>query len=372
MIELAGTYATAKVFSDTVEEYALQQILMLLNQPSFADSTVRIMPDVHPGKVGTIGFTSTVTSGVMPNVVGIDIGCGITIAQLKNARPDFKKIDTVIRENVPAGFQIRKKPHRFISQFDPEQLYCFRHINKDKMQSSLGTLGGGNHFIELDVDNSGNYYLAIHSGSRHLGKEVTDFYLRSGQRHLKEQGVNLPYELTWLSGTLKDDYIHDILIVQDFARLNRDAIIDEICKGMKWKVENSYCCAHNYIDIVGDKPILRKGAISAKLNERVVIPINMRDGIILGRGKGNIDWNESAPHGAGRIMKRSDVRSHFTVSMYKQAMKGIYSSCISKDTLDEAPFAYRGLDEITHAVTDTVYIEDILKPIYNFKAGSED
>lgn len=239
-----------------------------------------------------------------------------------------------------------------------------------KAAISLGTLGGGNHFIEVDRAEDGSLYAAIHSGSRHVGKEVTEYYLREGQKELKRKGITVPYEMTYLEGTLMENYLHDLQIVQDFAAWNRRAILDELAKGMKWKVEDFWSISHNYIDTFGEEAVMRKGAISARAGETVVIPVNMRDGIILGKGVGNPDWNCSAPHGAGRLMKREDVRQRFTVSRFKAEMKGIYCSCIGRDTLDEAPFAYRGLEEIREAISDTAVIEKILKPVYNFKAGS--
>ena len=214
-------------------------------------------------------------------------------------------------------------------------------------------------------------YVVLHSGSRHLGKEVTEYYLNEGQQHIKAQGLQIPHELTWLDGALKEDYLHDLQIVQQFAELNREIMLDELVKGMKWKVADSYSCIHNYVDFSEDVPMLRKGAISAKQNEQVIIPINMRDGILLGYGLGNTDWNNSASHGAGRIMKREDIKQHYTVSTYKAEMKGIYSTCIGKDTLDEAPFAYRPVDEISEVIKDTVNIKKRIRPVYNFKAGGQ-
>lgn len=280
----------------------------------------------------------------------------------------------MIRDNVPSGFMTRKKIHRFAEDFDFDSLYCAKSIRKGKALYSLGTLGSGNHFIEVDKDANGNLFVVVHSGSRHLGKEVTEYYLNKGQQLLKEQGITISYELTYLEGTLMEQYLHDLMIVQDFATLNREIILDELCKGMKWKVLDSYSCIHNYVESsttsYNGLSILRKGAISAKLGEKVIIPINMRDGILLGTGLGNEDWNASAPHGAGRILKREDVKSNFTVSNYKKEMKGIYSSCIGPDTLDEAPFAYRSIEEIQEVIQDTVTITNVIKPIYNFKAGS--
>ena len=279
-------------------------------------------------------------------------------------------------DNDPSGFSIRKKPSPQAIDFDFSVLRCGRHIQKNKALLSLGTLGGGNHFIELDQDSEKNTYLVVHSGSRHLGQEVTEYYLREGQRLLKEKGINIPYELTYLQGQLMEDYLQDLEIVQAYAALNREIIVREICSGMKWKILDTHSCIHNYVDTSSEavnklgSPILRKGAISAKENERVIIPINMRDGILLGLGLGNENWNYSAPHGAGRIMKRQEVKDNYTLSVYKKAMKGIYSTCIGRETLDEAPFAYRDIDEIAEAITETVTIQKIIRPIYNYKAGN--
>lgn len=369
-----GVFASAKIFTDDVEDYAVAQIEMLCNNETAKGSKIRVMPDVHPGKVGTIGLTMTVGETILPNLVGIDIGCGITLTRLKQKKTEFQKLDTVIRENVPAGYSVRKKPHRFSMDFDFTRLRCCQSLNLEKARMSLGTLGGGNHFIELDQDEDGNMYVAIHSGSRHLGKEVTEYYLRQGQQLLKEKGISVPYEMTMLSGSLKDDYLYDQQIVQEYAALNRAVILDELVKGMKWKVQDSFSCSHNYIEMnAGDSElperVLRKGAISAKKGETVVIPINMKDGILLGIGKGNTDWNCSSPHGSGRILKRDDVKNQHTVSEFKKEMKGIYSSCIGKGTLAESPFAYRGVSQIREAVKDTVEITKRLKPVYSFKAG---
>jgi len=250
-------------------------------------------------------------------------------------------------------------------------LHCGKHIRADKAALSLGTLGGGNHFIELDKDDEGNLYVVIHSGSRHLGKEVTEYYLKKGQEYLKEKGFEVPYETTWLEGELMEEYLHDLQIVQKFAVLNREIILDEMVRGMKWNVVDSFSCIHNYVEDDGTERLLRKGAISAKAGEKVVIPINMREGLILGTGLGNAEWNHSAPHGAGRILKREDVKNSYTVSQYKAAMKGIHSVSVGADTLDEAPFAYRRLEEIQEVIGDTVEIQNVIHPVYNFKAGGE-
>lgn len=382
METINGIYTSADIFTirnkdHATDAYAIAQLQMLCDNEVSKGSIIKVMPDVHPGKVGTIGLTMTIGDKIMPNLIGIDIGCGMTLAKIKCKKVEFQKLDTVIRENVPSGATIRSKAHNWADDFEFEKLLCYKHIQLNKAKQSLGTLGSGNHFIELDKDTNGNTYIVIHSGSRHLGKEVTEHYLSEGQKYLKAKGINIPYELTYLEGTLKEQYLHDLLIVQDYATLNREIMIDELVKNMKWKVLDQYDCVHNYIDAsnetleVSSAPLLRKGAISAKENEDVIIPINMRDGIILGKGLGNKAWNCSAPHGSGRIMKREDIKSHFTVSAYKSEMKGIYSSCIGKDTLDEAPFAYRNVNDIAEVIGETVKIEKIITPIYNFKTGGD-
>jgi RNA-splicing ligase RtcB len=374
MKTITGAATSAIIFNtnsakNSIDDYALAQLQNLCDNPAFNGCQIRVMPDVHPGKVGTIGFTSTLGRRIMPNIIGVDIGCGMTLARVKGKIREFQKLDSVIRENIPSAFSIRKDVHYKAMDFELSELCCYKHVQKKKALLSLGTLGGGNHFIEVDSDDEGNAYLVIHSGSRHLGQEVTTFYLREGQRALQNSGIEIPYELTYLEGEIMEHYLHDLAIVQRFAALNREIILSEICKGMKWKVQETFSCVHNYVDFKSDIPMIRKGAISAKKGEAVIIPINMRDGIILGTGLGNAEWNCSAPHGAGRIMKREDVKANFTVSSFKREMKGIYSSCINKDTLDEAPFAYRGIDEIKEVIGETVTIDKVIQPIYNFKAG---
>lgn len=381
MKTINGVYSSANIFTtqnekNAIDNYAIQQLQMLCDNPVSENCRIRVMPDVHPGKVGTIGLTMTVGSKIMPNLIGIDIGCGMTLGEIKGNKVEFQKLDTVIRDNIPAGFSIRKKPHRFAADFDFERLYCFKHIRLDKALLSLGTLGGGNHFIELDKDEEKHIYIVIHSGSRHLGKEVTEYYLNEGQKMLSAKNISVPYELTYLEEYLMQKYLHDLQIVQEYASLNRKIILDELVKGMKWKLTDTYSCIHNYMDSSKEtldtfgSPILRKGAISAKKEEAIIIPINMRDGIILGKGLGNAEWNYSAPHGSGRIMKREDIKNNFTLSAFKSEMKGIYSTCIGRDTLDEAPFAYRNVEDISEVIQDTVEIQKIIRPIYNYKAGN--
>nr|WP_026670688.1 RtcB family protein [Butyrivibrio sp. AE3006] len=376
MTQITGKYTDAKIMcmgdiaEGNVDQYAIAQVKMIADTEAATGSKICVMPDVHPGKVGPIGLTMTVKDAVLPALIGIDIGCGMSMAAIGKVRKDFQKLDTVIRDNIPVGFKSRNTIHRDAGEFDPGWLRCAKHIRQDKAMLSLGTLGGGNHFIEIDVDEDGEGYLIIHSGSRHLGKEVAEYYMETGHKHLKKQGIEVPYEMTFLTGELLADYLHDIQFVQEYAALNRQIMIKEICKGMKWKIEDQQSCIHNYIEETENGAILRKGAISAKKDEEVIIPINMRDGVILGKGKGNAEWNCSAPHGAGRLSTREQAMNSHTVSEFKASMKGIYSSCISKDTLDEAPFAYRDIDYIRQAVEDTVEITKILKPVYNYKGGN--
>lgn len=356
-----------------IEDYAVAQIQALCDNPVTEGCRIAVMPDVHPGVVGTIGYTQTVGRAIMPSVVGQDLGCGMLLANVKGRIKDWQRLDTVIRDKVPSGYDIRTGVHHMAETMDLEALHCCRHIQEDKALRSIGTLGGGNHFIEVDVDDEGQAYLIIHSGSRHLGKEVTDHYLAEGHRRLADRGIDVPYELTYLDGGLMQEYLDDIQIVQAFAELNRRVICQEIVRNMKWKILDEYSCIHNYVESAETSycglPIIRKGAISAASGERVIIPVNMRDGVILGTGLGNDEWNQSAPHGAGRIMSRENVKESFTVSQFRKAMKGIYTSCVGADTLDEAPFAYRGLDDIQQAIGETVRIDKVIRPVYNFKAG---
>ena len=329
------------------------------------------MPDVHPGMVGPIGLTMTIGNRVIPNLLGVDIGCGMSLVQLKDKRIEFQKLDKVIREKIPSGFAVRNNVHHKAEDFDFQRLNCCKHINTDKARVSLGTLGSGNHFIEGDKDENGNLFIVVHTGSRHLGKEVTDYYLREGAKILKTKGQEVPYPMTWLEGELKEQYLADVRVVQEYAELNREIILTEIVKGMKLKPLEEFSSVHNYIDMTGDVAILRKGAISAKEGEKVIIPINMKEGILLGKGKGNGEWNCSAPHGSGRRLRRDEVKNHYTVSSFKNEMKGIHCTCIGTDTLDEAPFAYRGLEQILEYIDETVEVTSVLKPVYSFKGGGK-
>ena len=367
MKTVKGIYAEAKIFTDDVEDYAQAQVKMICDNEIADGSTIRMMPDIHPGKVAPIGLSMTVTDKVIPQLLGVDIGCGMTCVKLNKNHVEFQKLDRVIRENVPSGFAIRIEPHRMAEEFSYGELHCIRHINRAKADRSLGTLGGGNHFIELDQGGDGSLHLVVHTGSRHLGEEVAEYYTKLASTCLKEQGMEVPYYMSYLEGDNKAAYLEDVQVIQQYAEWNRQIIVREILKGMKWKALEQFSVPHNYLD---DSGILRKGVISARQGEAVVIPANMRDGVILGIGKGNADWNYSAPHGSGRKLKREDVKNQYTVSEFKKEMKGIYSSCVGADTLDEAPFAYRSIGNIVEQIRDTVEVTEILKPVYNFKAGS--
>lgn len=401
MIEVKGNYNEAKVYTESIEDIAINQIKDLCNQEFTKGSKIRIMPDVHAGAGCTIGTTMTITDKVVPNLVGVDIGCGMETIQIKNSRIELEKLDKLIYEKIPSGFHIRETAHRYNDEIDLSKLKCKKEgkINIDRAIKSLGTLGGGNHFIEADKDDEGNIYIVIHSGSRHLGLEVATFYQEEGYKALngnakedvtkliqeykesgrdkeiqqamnelnKRIGTDIPKQLAYVSGQMFEDYIHDMKIVQQFAMLNRKAMMDEIIKGMKLKVNEEFTTIHNYIDT--DSMILRKGAVSAKKGEKLLIPINMRDGSLICIGKGNEDWNNSAPHGAGRLMSRNTAKNTFTVSEFKKVMKSIYTTSVNADTLDECPMAYKNIEDIVNNIHETVDIVHQIKPIYNFKAG---
>ena len=367
MKTVKGIYAEARIFTEDVEGYAEAQVKMICDNEVARGSRICLMPDIHPGKVGPIGLAMTVTDKVIPQLLGVDIGCGMTCVELNKEHAEFQKLDRVIRENVPSGFAIRREQHHLAEGFPYGELRCARHIHRQKAERSLGTLGGGNHFIELDRGTDGKLYLVVHTGSRHLGEELAEYYTKLASASLKRRGLEIPYYMSYLEGEEKESYLEDVQVIQDYAEANRQIIVREILKGMKWKAADQFSVAHNYLD---DSGMLRKGAIAAGKGDRVIIPANMRDGIILGIGLGNADWNNSAPHGSGRRLKREDVKERYTVSDFKKEMDGIYSSCVGADTLDEAPFAYRSIEEIAGQIRDTVRITEILKPVYNYKAGS--
>ena len=372
MIVLEGKYNQAVVYADELEASAQEQIIQLCSQPFVQGSRIRIMPDVHAGAGCTIGTTMTVTDKVVPNLVGVDIGCGMETTRLTDTRLELQRLDKVIRQKIPAGFAIRDKAHDYSQQIDLSALRCAKaaKLKLDRAYNSLGTLGGGNHFIEVDQDEDGALYLVIHSGSRHLGLEVAKYYQNLAYQLLAEeerQGINRA--LAYLSGEALADYLHDMRLVQQFAVLNRKAMTKEILRAMKLEAESSFTTIHNYIDL--ETQILRKGAVSAKSGEQLLIPINMRDGSLVCAGLGNIEWNCSAPHGAGRLMSRSEAKNSFTVSAFKKAMQGIYTTSVGAATLDECPMAYKGMEDIVKNIGPTARIEAVVKPIYNFKAGEE-
>ena len=360
-----------KIFTDNIEPQALDQIYTLIKQPAFRDCKVRIMPDVHAGKGCVIGFTADLGDKAIPNIVGVDIGCGMETIRLRNRHLEPAKLDKLIYEKIPSGFHIREKAHKLNDDIDLTQLRCLRpaRINLDRAVRSLGTLGGGNHFIEADKDDEGRLYVVIHSGSRHLGLEVAEYYQEQAWRSLNGMRPEIPQPLAPCRGELMEDYIHDMKIVQRFAMLNRKAMMDELIRGMKFKVEEEFTTIHNYIDT--DAMILRKGAVSARKGEKLLIPVNMRDGSLICTGKGNEDWNFSAPHGAGRLMSRRKARETYTVSQFKKEMAGIFTTSANAQTLDECPMAYKDMADIVDNIGDTAEIECVIRPIYNFKAGEE-
>jgi len=401
MIILNGKYNSAKVFTDNIEQDAIAQIIAFCSQPMSEGAQIRIMPDVHAGAGCTVGTTMTITDKVIPNLVGVDIGCGMETVRLKEKHIELQKLDKLIYEKIPSGFAIREKPHRYGEKIDLTELYCYKHIYPLRAEKSIGTLGGGNHFIEADKGEDGSIYIVIHSGSRHLGVETAKFYQNEAYRRLnkssdkeaaeliarlKAEGrekqiqselkklantktTDVPKHLAYCEGELFEQYIHDMKIVQKFAMLNRQAMMDEIIKGMHLHVEEQFTTIHNYIDT--DTMILRKGAVSAQAGEKLLIPINMRDGSLICTGKGNGDWNCSAPHGAGRLMSRSQAKQSFTVSEFKKQMAGIYTTSVNAQTLDECPMAYKSMEDIVDNIGDTVEINEVIRPIYNFKAGEE-
>lgn len=366
MVEVRGKFNTAIIYTENVEEEAKKQIETLCDQEFTRGSKIRVMPDVHYGIGCTIGTTMTIEDKVVPNLVGVDIGCGIEVIRLKNRNIELEKLDKLIYKRIPSGFNIRKNEHRLNETIDLDGLKCRGKVNLPRARRSIGTLGGGNHFIEANKDSKGNLYIVVHSGSRHLGYEVARLYQEEAYRSLKND-LDIPKALAYASGQLFDDYIHDMKIVQDFAKLNRKAMVDEIIQGMKFDVEDQFTTIHNYIDT--ENMILRKGAVSAQEGEKLLIPINMRDGSLICLGKGNKDWNYSAPHGAGRIMSRRQAKSTFTLKEYRKTMEGIFTTSVNRATIDECPLAYKPMDEIIQNVSDTVEVVEKLVPIYNFKAG---
>ena len=369
MIELKGKYNEAVVFTDNAEPTAVNQIQHLLDQEFVSGSKIRIMPDVHAGMGCTIGTTMTITDKVVPNLVGVDIGCGMETALLKDKRIEMQQMDKAIHEYIPSGFSLRSTPHHFNDDIDLTELHCAKYVDLKNAELALGTLGGGNHFIEVDKDEEGQCYLVVHSGSRNLGKRAAEYYQNLAADSLDRKNKGADRVLAYLEGELLESYLHDMAIIQQYADLNRKAIVKEIERRVKLKIVEQFTTVHNYIDL--DTMILRKGAISAKAGERVLIPMNMRDGGLICVGKGNADWNNSAPHGAGRLMSRSDAKESITLSQFEKSMKGIYSSTVNRSTIDEAPFAYKPMEEIISNIAPTADIVKVIKPMYNFKSGKD-
>ena len=393
-----------KIFAETIENEVLEQIKKLANYPAYDNSIIRVMSDCHAGKGCVVGTTMTLTDKVTPNLVGVDIGCGVLAVNLGNIEIDFEKLDKTIKRFVPAGFDIHEQA--WGKDDELEDLICFNSIDYSRAIHSIGTLGGGNHFVSIEQSQTnGATYLVIHTGSRNLGVQVCKFYQDLAFKKLNEMSEikkqvsneviakckaegrqkDIPTELKKALANIKkpsadkelahlegDDfknYIHDMEIVQKFAALNRATIAKIILQKMGWKGLDRFETIHNYIDT--KNMILRKGSISAQAGEKVIIPMNMRDGSLICVGKGNADWNYSAPHGAGRLMSRNKAKSAISLTDFEKSMKGIYSTTVSRSTIDESPMAYKNMDEIVRCIEPTVDIVDIIKPLYNFKAGEE-
>ncbi len=399
MIEIQGKNNSAKVFTEVMDGVSKEQIKTLCDQEFAQNSQIRIMPDVHAGAGCTIGTTMTIKDKVVPNLVGVDIGCGMATYALEEKDIDLKKLDEFIYAAIPAGMNVRETPHEYINNIDLDELCCISQINKHRAVHSMGTLGGGNHFIEVDRDEDGHIYLVVHSGSRYLGKQVAEYYQEEAYKHLnnnsgsqleeaivrlKQEGrqaeiqstikalkaqvlTPIPKSLAYLEGKLFNDYIHDMKIVQKYAVYNRKAMAESMIEALGLHIAETFTTIHNYIDT--DAMILRKGSVSAKDGEKLLIPINMRDGSLICIGKGNPDWNYSAPHGAGRLYSRMQAKKNFNIEEFRQTMKGIYTTSINEDTLDECPMAYKNMDDIVNNIAPTAEIIKIIKPIYNFKAG---
>lgn len=399
MIEIQGKNNTAKVFTEIMDDISKEQIKTLCDQEFAKNCQIRIMPDVHAGAGCTIGTTMTIKDKVVPNLVGVDIGCGMATYILQEKDIDLKKLDEFIYASIPAGMNVRETPHEYINNINLGDLRCISQINMHRAIHSMGTLGGGNHFIEVDRDDDGNIYLVVHSGSRYLGKQVAEYYQEEAYKHLnnnsgdrleetiallKKEGrqaeiqstikalkaqiiTNIPKSLAYLEGALFDNYIHDMKIVQKYAVYNRKAMAESMIEALGLHIAETFTTVHNYIDT--EAMILRKGSVSAKKGEKLLIPINMRDGSLICIGKGNPDWNYSAPHGAGRLYSRMQAKKNFNVEEFKHSMEGIYTTSINEDTLDECPMAYKNMEDIVKNITPTAEIIKVIKPIYNFKAG---
>ena len=399
MIEVNGLFNTALCYTPALEAAAGQQIKAVCDQEAFAGCRIRIMPDVHAGKGCTIGTTMTIKDKIVPGMVGVDIGCGMETVRLAEREIDFSALDALIRKEIPSGQNVRRDEHPLNEEIDLSQLRCAPYVSIERAKLSIGTLGGGNHFIEVDRADNGDLFLVVHSGSRHLGTQVCRFYqdqgrfaMWGGARHQieeliakyraagrlqeiqsalkelrREHPISVPKELAYVEGRLFEDYIHDMRITQQFALLNRKAMTDVILHGMGLTKVEEFTTIHNYIDT--EKMILRKGSVSAEAGEKLLIPINMRDGSLICLGRGNEEWNCSAPHGAGRIMSRKQAMAELSMDEYAAEMEGIWSTCVVRDTLDESPMAYKPMDEIVSEIGPTAEVLERIRPVYNFKAS---
>ncbi len=358
--------SNVKIFTDNIEVKAMDQIKLLVQQAPFSNSKIRIMPDVHTGFGCVIGFTGNLGTKVIPNIVGVDIGCGILTIELGDEFIDFQKLDQIIRKNIPSGFNVHQKSKFKFNKL--KDLNCYKQLkNKERFNQSLGTLGGGNHFIEIDIDDESNKYLIIHTGSRNLGKQVADYYQKLANEYCIANKIKIPKDLAYLEDEKRKNYLHDMKICQEFAKKNRLIISKIILEKLNLVPKNSFETIHNYISFKDN--IVRKGAISAYKDELVLIPINMRDGCIIAKGLGNSDWNFSAPHGAGRIMSRKQAKQKLNYLDFQKSMEGVWTTSVSTKTLDEAPFVYKPIEEIISNTKETIEIIKIIKPIYNFKAN---
>lgn len=366
MLNIKGKFNNAIVYTDNIDPDAIKQIETLCDQEFIKGSKIRIMPDVHKGAGCTIGTTMTIEDKIVPNLVGVDIGCGMEVVKISNRNLDLPKLDKIIYAKIPSGFNIRKKEHYYNEKIDLTKLKCFKEVNIHRARHSIGTLGGGNHFIEANKDSKGTLYIVVHSGSRHLGNEAANLYQEEACKSLNNN-PDIPKDLAYVSDNIFRDYIHDMKIVQQFAELNRKAMIQELAEGMNLEIIEQFTTIHNFIDT--EEMILRKGAVSAQKDEKLLIPINMRDGSLICVGKGNPDWNYSAPHGAGRLMSRTKAKNSFTLAQYKEIMQGIFTTSVNKKTIDECPLAYKPISDIVNNIGDTVFILDTITPIYNFKAA---
>ena len=388
MIKVQGKRNSAIVFADKLDKPTKTQISELLREEAYADCKIRIMPDTHTGKNVAVGTTMTVKNRISPSLVGVDIGCGMEVVFLKGQELDLEKLDKVIHTFIPAGANIHDVP---AVSFDFNTLRCKDRVNLERAHRSIGTLGGGNHFIEVDRSSKGELVLVIHSGSRQLGSDVANYYQDQAYKYqckkqrkrirqsyygddanafyskkISKDTVNVKRETAILEGVLLDEYLLDMNAVVAFADLNRRTIAELICKHMGLTVKDRFSCVHNYIDT--EHMILRKGAISARLGERVIIPLNMRDGAVLGVGKGNPDWNFSAPHGAGRSCSRIEAKYAFSVEEYQQQMEGIFTTTANEGSIDECPMAYKAPERILDFIGETISDIEIIRPIYNFKS----